>query len=99
MDGGEHDDLSVRELGLEIFENRIHATFESFHILIEIPPRQRHHLAVAVDFGILHFIPLPERNIVVEIVGALEDEYGVKITPERFRELKTIDSLMAEVEQ
>jgi acyl carrier protein len=29
----------------------------------------------------------------------LEDEYGVKITPERFRELKTIDSLMAEVEQ
>ena len=29
----------------------------------------------------------------------LEDEYGVKITPERFRELKTIDSLMAEVDQ
>ena len=29
----------------------------------------------------------------------LEDEYGVKIAPERFRELKTIDSLMAEVDQ
>ena len=29
----------------------------------------------------------------------LEDEYGVKIDPERFRELKTIDSLMAEVDQ
>ena len=26
----------------------------------------------------------------------LEDEYGVKITPERFRELRTVDSLMAE---
>ena len=29
----------------------------------------------------------------------LEDEYGVKIAPERFRKLKTIDSLMAEVDQ
>lgn len=29
----------------------------------------------------------------------LEDEYGVKIAPERFRELTTIDSLMAEVDQ
>ena len=29
----------------------------------------------------------------------LEDEYGVKIASERFRELKTIDSLMAEVDQ
>jgi acyl carrier protein len=26
----------------------------------------------------------------------LEDEYGVKITPERFRGLRTVDSLMAE---
>ena len=29
----------------------------------------------------------------------LEDEYGVKITPERFRELKTVDSLMAEADR
>ena len=28
----------------------------------------------------------------------LEDEYGVKITPERFRELRTVDSLMAEAD-
>lgn len=26
----------------------------------------------------------------------LEDEYGVKITPEQFRELKTVDNLMSE---
>ena len=26
----------------------------------------------------------------------LEDEYGVKITPERFRELKTVSGLMSE---
>ena len=29
----------------------------------------------------------------------LEDEYGVKITPERFRALKTVDGLMAEADQ
>jgi acyl carrier protein len=29
----------------------------------------------------------------------LDDEYGVKITPERFRELKTVDSLMAEADR
>lgn len=26
----------------------------------------------------------------------LEDEYGVKITPEQFQELKTVDNLMSE---
>ena len=29
----------------------------------------------------------------------LEDEYGAKITLERFKELKTVDSLMSEVSQ
>lgn len=29
----------------------------------------------------------------------LEDEYGVNITPERFRELKTVGSLIAEADR
>ena len=79
MDGSEHDYLSVGELGFEIFENRIQATFERRHVLVEMPPRQGHHLAVAVDLDILHLIPLPERHIAVEVVGARKNEHGIDL--------------------